>query len=208
MPSDSPSAPIKRTSFALISSLSRFSLSFALIVQHLQKNNRTKTLVSARSPKDPKDGKSTKMEPINQQHNRCAGENGAFFFVLLEYYTTLFPSCQVFFWIFFIFFTKITTTFLSIVKCTKKVRLSMVKFLLCTFFTNVCVNFRHNWIFTNRFFCGIILCADGQSSVGFPFFAHLFLLREMSISWHPYAPAFVGVQFLLKSPLHGATYIL
>ena len=105
IPSVSPSTPIRRTSFAVISSLSRFSLSFALIVQHLQakKNTvqrhslRTATLLTsfAQSYK--------KRENINPHHNRCAGESGALCFVLPEYYTTPFRVCQEFFENFSIF---------------------------------------------------------------------------------------------------------
>ena len=105
IPKDSPSEPIKRTSFAVISSLSRFSLSFALIVQHLQaKKNipykdtslRTATLLFAQ--------KCQKRKNINPHHNRCVGESGALCFVLPDYYTTPNPICQEFFQNFLFFF--------------------------------------------------------------------------------------------------------
>ena len=169
----SPSEPINRTSFALISSFSRFSFSFALIAQHLQnkKNNRTKIP----SPYDhpnlgtllPKRNES--QGAINQHHNRCAGENGAFYFVLLEYYTTLSELCQVFFrkklFIIFFFYQErnrrsihclsdsITTkraseptTSMSIVKHHKKHCQNDVKFCSVPFsqkFTSIFVTFEY-----------------------------------------------------------------
>lgn len=95
IPSVSPSTPIRRTSFAVISSLSRFSLSFALIVQHLQAKKytvqrqslRTATLLISLT-------KATKSENIDPRHNRCVGESGVLCFVLPRYYTTSRPICQ------------------------------------------------------------------------------------------------------------------
>ena len=101
MPSVSPSGPMRRTSFALISSLIRFSLSFALIVQHLQakkipyKDTRLRTATPLHTLYS-----LHKRKSINPHHNRCAGESGALCFVLPAYYTTTFLVCQHLFCIF------------------------------------------------------------------------------------------------------------
>ena len=173
IPIDSPSAPIKRTSFAVISSLSRFSLSFALIVQHLQaKKIPYKDIVSARLPIPSKLG----FPDINPYHNRCMGESRELFFVLPKYYTTLFCVCQVFFQTFFSFLKKSFARDLrhemSMENPHKKTAFFRVIFYCVCFFTKIFAEIRHIWWFTNRLFCCIISIADGQSPVRFPFFAH------------------------------------
>ena len=45
--------------------------------------------------------------------------------------------------------------------------MGVIFYALC-FLTKIFADFRHYWIFTNRVFCGIILLAGGQSSIGFP----------------------------------------
>ena len=128
---------MRRTSFAVISSLSRFSLSFALIVQHLQakKNTvqrshlRTATLFAQ---------KYQKLTSINPHHNRCAGESGVLFFVLPVYYTTPNSFCQVLFSkkqknIFRIFHFLVRHT-LSIGKSYKNANQNVVHFLTCMLF--------------------------------------------------------------------------
>ena len=101
MPRVSPVGPIKRTSFAVISSLSRVSLlSFALIVQHLQtKKYRTKTK-SPHGTLPPKRDQtiSTRVAPLRQ------GESGE---ALLCFYSDIiphtFPVVKSFFEIFSFF---------------------------------------------------------------------------------------------------------
>ena len=79
MPKGSPFGPIKRTSLAVIASLSRVSLSFALIVQHLQaKKLPYKDKVSVRELS----AKATDTDHINPRHT-CAevrAESSALFY--------------------------------------------------------------------------------------------------------------------------------
>ena len=151
MPSVSPSAPISRTSFALISSLSRFSLSFALIVQHLQaKKIPYKDTVSARLPLLRNLAKGEVLS--THRHNRCVGESGALCFVLLAYYTTFLLVCQEFFRKYFSLFSFAPnpfSIFLYDTKCPLKIvpkkAIQMgCKFYLLCIFTNFFADFRHN----------------------------------------------------------------
>ena len=134
IPSVSPSGPIRRTSFAVICSLSRVSLSFALIVQHLQTKNPYKDRVSARHTPPRLRGTSILTE-VTQS---CRGESGALCFVLLAYYTTDQTVCQVLFLFFSKFFSFAISSFWCDIfvygKTTKKFTSDGWKFLHCMFF--------------------------------------------------------------------------
>ena len=140
IPSVSPSAPIRRTSFAVISSLSRFSfsLSFALIVQHLQAKKITvqRHHISARQHSRHN---RTKRKTINQHHNRCAGESGVLCFVFHAYIIHhQIALVKTFFAIFSTFFKMCFpvsgTTKMSMEKYHKKIRQIVWFFLLCIIF--------------------------------------------------------------------------
>ena len=74
--------------------------------------------------------------------------------------------------IFFTFLKKLSTQELRqkcpSKKATKKMIFMVAIFYVLCFLTKIFADFRHYWIFTNRVFCGIILVAGGQSSIGFP----------------------------------------
>jgi hypothetical protein len=104
IPRVSPSAPIRRTSFALISSLSRFSLSFALIVQHLQAKKKYRTKTQSPHGYPPLPYIKVDKKNINPSRNRRIGESGVLCFVLPAYYTPFSPVCQELFENFILFF--------------------------------------------------------------------------------------------------------
>ena len=140
IPSVSPSAPIRRTSFAVISSLSRFSfsLSFALIVQHLQAKKITvqRHHISARQHSRHS---CAKRKTINPRHNRCAGESGALCFVfhayIIHHRIALVKTFFAFFSTFFKSrFPVFSTTKMSMEKTHKKHRQKACFFLLCIIF--------------------------------------------------------------------------
>ena len=110
MPSVSPSAPISRTSFAVISSLSRFSLSFALIVKHLQakKNNRTKTQVSARHSYRLYNGRKALLTRLLLWQEGESGELCFVFCVIIHHSARFVKGFFYFFLDFFIFFPENT----------------------------------------------------------------------------------------------------
>ena len=92
------------------------------------------------------------------------------------YYTTSTRFCQVFFQkkskIFFRLRSKNVRHKCLSGKATKKpIKMGGIFYGVC-FLPKKFADFRHNWIFTNCSFCGIILRADGQSPVRFPFVAH------------------------------------
>ena len=91
MPSVSPAGPIRRTSFAVISSLSRVSFSFALMVQHLHAKNKP---YKDRSLRTDFSRALREMHLSTHGHNRCRGESGALCFVLPVYHTTQPSVCQ------------------------------------------------------------------------------------------------------------------
>lgn len=211
MPSDSPSTPIRRTSFALISSLSRFSLSFALIVQHLQAKKNT--VQRQLSPHGYSFGRNyAKGEVINpsSQPVRRWERSALLCFTRVLYH--IFSALSIPFFNFFtLFLIHLSISWYDMIcpseNITKKIAKVYGKFYFVCFFTKIFADFRHNWIFTKVVLFGIMFCADGQESVRFPFFAHCILfLRSAKLMASPRTYSH-GVQFLFeiqwKKVVHG-----
>ena len=138
MPSVSPSAPMRRTSFAVISSLSRFSLSFALIVQHLQAKKIP--YKDTRSPHGyPFDTNMPKARLLTRSTTgvQVRAESSALFFTRTLYhipirlsspFSNFFKLFQTFFKTAFPYFG---TTKMSMENYHKKDNQNIAKILLC-----------------------------------------------------------------------------
>ena len=133
MPRVSPSGPIKRTSFAVISSLSNVSLSLALIVQHLQAK---KIAVQRQSLRTVTACSQASGNPYQPRSRICAGVRAggsASFFTVILYHFFLALSIGFSKKIIFIF-REVSYDILSIVKSNKKTNPNHWKILRHMFF--------------------------------------------------------------------------
>ena len=164
-------------------------MSFALIIQHLQtkKSVQRQSLRTAfLSHRD--------MNHINRGHSMCRGESGVLCFVLLAYYITLPPACQVLFFFFSIFFRFASqesfpvscTTCLSMEKPPKIAPVFEKIFSWYVFYKKKCPFSSQLNIYKSHRMRYNIYAVGNRRQV--PFVAHCKArFCGMSISWHQHA---------------------